>query len=190
MRKIDEIPNNKQVYEAVDGLDLETLQSLTAQANRYQEYLDKSLRGVISRSWILVGWLVTLTSSLVAVLVSQLWDSFPEVNVIIVTSYGLAASLGIILYMVIKNFLFVSWFGPGEQPAVILRKETMELTDDCTKKEKHRRILAYNLIESQRLIDYNRGVLESIVKPYRTAVIATLVSIIVGVALVFVLAIV
>lgn len=190
MKKIDEIPYNEQVYEAASGLDSEALRDLTDQANMYRDNLDRSLRGVISRSWILVGWLVTVASSLTAVLVSQIWGDYPNADVIVIASFGLAASLGIILFIVIKNFLFVSWFVPGEPPSIMLRKETMDLMADCTEKETHRRILAYNLIESQRLIDYNKGVLESIIKPYRISVISTLAALLGGVILVIILAVV
>lgn len=190
MKKIDEIPANNQVSEAVQDLSAEALRDLTAEAQRHLEFLDQSLRGVISRSWILVGWLITLASSMVAVLVSQIWGESTTFDVLIVASYGLAASLGIILFVVFKNFLFVSWFGPGEQPSVMLRKDVMDRATDCDKKETHRYLLACNLVERQRLIDFNQGVLRSIVKPYRVAVISTVSSLFVGVILLVILAIV
>lgn len=190
MKKIDEIPANKQVSEAVQVLSTEALRDLNTEAQRHLEYLDQSLRGVISRSWILVGWLVTLASSMVAVLVSQTWGESTTSDVLIIASYGLGASLGIILFVVFKNFLFVSWFGPGEQPSVMLRKDVMDRATDCDKKETHRYLLACNLIERQRLIDFNQGVLRSIVKPYRVAVISTVSSLFIGVILLVILAIV
>lgn len=188
MKKIDEIPANNQVSEAVQVLNAEALSDLNAEAQRHLEYLDQSLRGVISRSWILVGWLITLASSMVAVLVSQIWGDSNNADVLIIASFGLAASLGIILFVVFKNFLFVSWFGPGEQPAVMLREEVMDLAADYDKKETHRYVLACNLVERQRLIDYDQAVLRSIVKPYRAAVISTVSSIFIGVVLLVILA--
>jgi hypothetical protein len=188
MTKIDEIPVNEQVFGAVQDINAEALRDLNAEAQKHLEYLDQSLRGVISRSWVLVGWLVTLASSMVAVLVSQLWGGSMNVDVLIIASFSLASSLGIILFVVLKNFLFVSWFGPGEQPSVMLRKEVMARTTDLDKKETHRYLLACNLVERQRLIDFNQGVLRSIVKPYRVAVISTVSSLFVGVVLLGILA--
>lgn len=111
-----------------------------------------------------------------------------NVDVFIIASFGLTASLGIILFVVLKNFLFVSWFGPGEQPSVMLRKEVMEQVANLDKKETHRYLLACNLVERQRLIDFNQGVLRSIVRPYRVTVISTVSSIFVGVVLLVILA--
>ena len=88
MKKIDEIPVNKQVFEAVQVLSADALKDLNAEAQRHLEYLDQSLRGVISRSWILVGWLVTLASSMVAVLVSQFWGDSTSSDVLIIATYG------------------------------------------------------------------------------------------------------
>lgn len=188
MTKIDEILVNKQVSEAVQVLNIDALRDLNAEAQRFLEFLDQSLRGVISRSWILVGWLVTLASSMVAVLVSQIWGGSFNVDILIIASFSLAASLGIILFVVLKNFLFVSWFGPGEQPSVMLRKDVMDQATACDKKETHRYLLACNLVERQRLIEFNQGVLRSIVKPYRVAVISTVSALFVGVVLLVILA--
>ena len=188
MTKIDEILVNKQVSEAVQVLNIDALRDLNAEAQRFLEFLDQSLRGVISRSWILVGWLVTLASSMVAVLVSQIWGCSFNVDILIIASFSLAASLGIILFVVLKNFLFVSWFGPGEQPSVMLRKDVMDQATVCDKKETHRYLLACNLVERQRLIEFNQGVLRSIVKPYRVAVISTVSALFVGVVLLVILA--
>lgn len=187
MDKIKDVDENKQVSKAVESLNEEILLTLLNEANQRIAFQDGMIKSSLSHSWTLAGILGTVASSMVAILVSQLFGDKLVIPVVIMSAYGLLASSGVLAYLFLSNCLFVGWVGPGDIPGDMLREDVIEEMDKLDYKDWHRFIISSRLLSAQRDIEYNDMVQTSIVKAYRVSVFLTLGAILLAAILLTVL---
>ena len=178
MDKIKVVDENKQVSKAVESLNEEILLTLLSEANQRIAFQDGMIKSSLSHSWTLAGILGTVASSMVAILVSQLFGDKLVIPVVIMSAYGLLASSGVLAYLFLSNCLFVGWIGPGDIPADMLREDVTEEMAKLDYKDWHRFIVSSRLLSAQRDIEYNDKVQASVVKTYRIATFLTIGAII------------
>lgn len=178
MDKIESVPENNQVSKAVESLGEETLQTLLGEANQRIAFQDGMIKSSLSHSWTLAGILGTVASSMVAILVSQLFGDKLVIPVVIMSTYGLLTSSGILAYLFLNNCLFVGWIGPGDLPSDMLREDVTKEMASLDYKDWQRYIVSCRLLTAQRDIEYNEEVQKKVVKTYRTAAFLTFGAII------------
>lgn len=187
MDKIESVPENKQVSKAVESLNEEILLTLLSEANQRIAFQDSMIRSSLSHSWTLAGILGTVASSMVAILVSQLFGDKLVIPVVIMSAYGLFASSGVLAYLFLSNCLFVGWIGPGDIPADMLREDVTEKIANLDYEDWYRFIVSSRLLSAQRDIEYNDMVQTSVVKAYRVSVFLTLGAILLAAILLTIL---